>query len=312
MDAPEPTIQPPPWGRDRDDLDEAAVRGIVQSRFPELSSKRVQKAGEGWDFDVWRVDDTAFRFAKTARAAEQQLLESRWLERIRPRLPIAIPQQRWVGEAGDDFPFSFVGYPYLAGFGGQFLMPATPRWKVFARRYGQFLRALHTTPLTGDERAQAHTGTSIDDHLHDFEAEIRTALAPAAFERAWSDALDPSVERGWTGDPMLCHNDLCPEHWIFDADGELVAVIDWTDVGVCDPIGDFVGLWIWFGEDVLLQALAAYGPVSVPHLVPRIRARAIGKVLHWIGEWVRWPDPPRDVNERAETLIPRFTDLLRR
>ena len=109
--------------------------------------------------------------------------------------------------------------------------------------------------------------------------------------------------------PVLVHNDLCPEHWIFDATGQLSGVIDWCDAVWGDPIGDFAGLWIWFGEDVLRRALDVYERDTPPDTVERIRSQSIGLILTWTGEWARW-NAKDTINDRAANLIPRFSALL--
>lgn len=298
-----------PWRREREALSEASVRGIVQARFPDVACRDVQVAGEGWDFEVWRVDDWAFRFPKRAQWAVQQRREIELLRVLAPRLPVAIPNPCWVGESAEDFPFSFAGYRWLEGLGGDRCMPATVRWGDFAQRYGGLLKSLHGTPAGAVPQGVRRGGEPIENRLREFESEVRDVLSPEGFERAWRAALDPAVDRSWPHEPVLIHGDLCPEHWLFDEDGCLAAVIDWTDARWGDPVGDFTGLWIWFGEDVLRRALAAYGSIPVPDFVERVRTRGIALVMIWIGEWVRWSSSP-PICDRAAALIPRFLDLL--
>ena len=288
-------------------LDGDAVRAIVRARFDDVACERVVKAGEGWDFEVYRVDDCAFRFPKQARWAEQQMQEAKLLRTLGPRLPVAVPAPQWFGEPGADFPFSFVGYPWLAGHGGDRLMPSRARWGEFAAHYGRFLHALHET------RAEDLTGVELTcgrarfaDRLEMFEDEIRAQLGDR-FESAWATAT--SIDHAWPGEPVLVHNDLCPEHWVFSDDGRLAGVIDWTDARLGDPTGDLSGPWIWFGEETLRQVLSAYGPPPCEDVIERVRARSIGSVMIWIGEWARW-ESKDSINDRAANLIPRFLDLL--
>lgn len=300
-----------PWEvRDRRSLTDHAVREIVRSRFPEIPCARLEKAGEGWDFEVYRVDDFAFRFAKQARWAEQQRREVPLLERLAPRLPIAVPQPVRLGEPHEDFPFPFVGYRWLEGHGGDALLPAPLMWPRFARTFGNFLRALHACDV--DLASKPGEAWTVRQDLEKFEVELRSVLAPDVFDHAMGLALDGSVQCSWPLDPVPIHGDLCPEHWLFSPGGELTGVIDWTDARRGDPTSDFIGPWIWFGDEVLRQTLSVYGRLPVPDFVARIRSRAIGKILTWIGEWARWPDTPKPIHDRATSLWPRLAELLGR
>ena len=291
----------PPWAAARAALTERDVRAIVAEQFPSAPRTRVAPVGEGWDFEAWRVDDVVFRFPKRPEAAVQQRYEVAMLSRIGAHLPVAVPEPVFEGTGCEHVPYPFAGYRWIDGSPGDRLMPSRARWDDFAARYGRFVQALQAVPR---ERLRDLDVRSSDGDLQEvlrgFESEVRSVLSPHAFDRAWRLA---DVDHSVRGDVVLVHDDLCPEHWLFDEEGRLVAVIDWTDVSWGDPLADWTAVWIWFGEPTLRAALDAARHPDPKDVLARVPARAMAQALTWLGEGVRWPSPDA-IPDRAAGLFP--------
>jgi aminoglycoside phosphotransferase (APT) family kinase protein len=50
-----------------------------------------------------------------------------------------------------------------------------------------------------------------------------------------------------TGEPVLCHGDTKPEHFILDSDDRLAWLVDWADACLAHPVRDLWGVVLWLG-----------------------------------------------------------------
>lgn len=229
----------PPWfAEHRIDADRATA--LVRRRFG--LAGRAEPLGEGWDSVAYRIGDAVFRFPKRDDVVPHLRTELRVLPVLRDRLPLAIPEPRWIGEPDDDHPLPFAGYPYLAGVpaGSLRLDPA-----LVLDAVQPFLDALHALPAEG----------------------------PLAEVRGWPDAPVPDLPhpvarraRGWLErhpleevPPVLLHGDLGLDHVLVDPiTGRVTGIVDWGDLDRGDPARDLAGLVAWAPE-----AVAARWPATV-------------------------------------------------
>jgi macrolide phosphotransferase len=80
--------------------------------------------------------------------------------------------------------------------------------------------------------------------------------------------------------PTLVHTELGPEHTLFDDDGRLVGVIDWSDACISDPAAD-LSLSLTLPPESAVRLIDAYGREPDLALPNRVRAyRAVGAYLH--------------------------------
>jgi aminoglycoside 2''-phosphotransferase len=99
-----------------------------------------------------------------------------------------------------------------------------------------------------------------DAHLLDeFRARVFPLLEPREAEE-FGGRFDRFLADDdiWRFAPCLIHADIGPEHVLVSPEGDLVGVLDWEELTVGDPVGDFA--WLLFarpsdGE----RALGAYG-----------------------------------------------------
>lgn len=269
------------------ELDERqrAFAARITDTFPELHIAALEElphAGWGGDSDVWLVNgDMIFRFPRTDEMAVQLGVEACVLPRLAPTLPLAVPAFRYIARDVSGGPPQFAGYPLIRG------EPMTPALLdglgyagagrgELAKALGGFLARLHAFPLA-DARACGVAGAmSEPDRTHNLYERVRASVYPLLTPalRAWSDHLfgDALAQPGlWDYTPALVHGDLSDDHILFDRAAHTIAgIIDFGDMGVGDPLGDFAGL-APYGEAFLGAALAAY---TLPGaLGPRARER---------------------------------------
>lgn len=273
----------PRWVADRPLDAEGAGRAIARD-FPDVDVSTIEWLGSGWEFDVYRAGAWAFRFPRRREYAEHFAAEGPVLDLVcGPLLPVRAPAIELKGRPGPDFPYPFTGHRFIAG--GPADAPDVQLHGSFAEDVGSALGRLHsvdpdrasTVLPIDDESLQDWLDETLDDaaHLKSVSPEVDRAIA-------WLES-GPRVPPRYTGPLRLVHNDLCPDHLLIGPEsGRLVAIIDWTDACLGDPVLDFVVLWAWLGEDFVVRAVEAYEPGVDAGFHERLRFSARVRTLHWL------------------------------
>ena len=127
---------------DEVDTDAALVRRLLKEQFPQwadLSIKRVESAGT--DNAIYRLgDDMAVRLPRIHWAIEQVDKEHRWLPRLAPLLPLAIPALLAKGAPGEGYPWDWSVQRWLVGENATVKPPAN--MLQAATDVAQFIAAL--------------------------------------------------------------------------------------------------------------------------------------------------------------------------
>ncbi len=239
---------------------------LIAAQFPELAGADVLPLGEGYDSQAFEVAGRwIFRFPKRADVAASLARESALLAQLAPRLPLAVPDFRFLGHPGRTYPHPFVGFEKLQGTIGLEIEPSALPVAIVGATLGRFLRELH-----GFAEAEARSlGVVRDDSLAT-SARRDEALADLQIASAEVDSGELARWRKCLATPppaceapvCLVHNDLAAEHILLDASGRPTGVIDWGDAAFGDPAVDFAGLMHWAGEPLARAAFTAYGAVG--------------------------------------------------
>lgn len=228
------------------------VRALVADQCPEwadLTVTPVDVALEGTDHVMYRLGDSLVaRFPKLVPAADQDESDARWLERLAPQLPVALPLRRHLGDPGGGYPWRWSVVDWIAG-------ETLPRLGVddpqLATDLAEFTRALHAIdPTGGPRKAPGSRGAPLhyaDEHVRAALKHLRTnddGFDVDAAEAAWERCV---AAPGWPGDPVWLHADLQPGNLV-TRDGRLAGVIDVGSLGVGDPAPDLAAaLWTFTG-----------------------------------------------------------------
>lgn len=274
-------------------VDEALAARLIARLMPSLAGRRPVRVGEGWDNDVWRVDDWTFRFPRRPMAVDLLRIEARVLPALAPHLPLPVPAAVCIGEPSPAHPAPYLAHRFLPGVTLDRARLGDADRARLAPAIGACLKALHGIP-----RALAEAvGAPVDTHKRDAEARRRmirerlprlggtryAAHLPAAAR--WLDTIDlPSGAMR-----CVCHGDLYARHLLVEvaADGTpgaLCGVIDWGDVMISDPGIDLSIAYGFVPPAARPAFFAAYGPVDpASDALARITALHYGVALALYG-----------------------------
>ncbi|MGE7386464.1 aminoglycoside phosphotransferase family protein [Streptomyces sp. NPDC004126] len=215
----------------------------MDAQFPHwagLPLRPVEPAGS--DHVIHRLgEDLSVRLPRHADAAGQADKEARWLPRLAPRLPLAVPQPVAVGRPGEGYPWHWAVTRWIPG--ATATVEALGESRTAARQLAGFLGALHRIPVGyGPPAGLGTAGPAAEAApLADRDRDTRAAIAASAdvfdadaMTRLWDAALDAP---GWAGPRVWCHGDLHTGN-LLTRDGRLSAVIDFGELAVGDPAVD--------------------------------------------------------------------------
>jgi aminoglycoside 2''-phosphotransferase len=247
-------------------------RQALAESFPALEVTQLEYLSEGWDSVVCLVNEKlVFRFPKRPDVERNLKVEIRLLPELAPRLPLAIPRFDYVGQPGQAFPFTFVGYEKIEGeslSGWQawasgacskiiLKYPFVAREMEVAQWWqpavGAFLTALHAFPVERARELGAGNTPLTDltppghdwrETLEDFYRLVREKVLDLLSDDlqdkiadTFEDFLDN--DRHFEFEPTLIHGDLLDDHVLLDFDNQrITGIIDFGGLSIGDPALD--------------------------------------------------------------------------
>lgn len=222
--------------------DPALVHRLLAEQFPQWADLPLALVDSyGTDHDIYRLGEhLAVRLPRIGWAANQALLEARWLPRLRPHLPLAIPVQAALGQPAADYPFTWSVYEWLPGANANGTLADLEQAAV---DLAAFIKALRVIDTAGAHpRAPRSRGAPLvenDALVRRAVAELGNRIDAAAALRAWEESL---AAPAWDGPEVWVHGDLLPGNLLV-VDGRLAAVIDFGGLNVGDPACDLQPAW---------------------------------------------------------------------
>jgi aminoglycoside phosphotransferase (APT) family kinase protein len=230
------------------DIDASLVARLLATQFPRWGHHPIEAVeSSGTDNVTFRLGaDLAVRLPRMSWTAGQVEQDLRWLARLGPHLPVAIPQPLAVGVAGEGYPYSWGVYRWLAGEPLRVDRLADPT--LVAADLVGFIRALRNIDATGapapsDDPFSRGTPLAPRDALfREALDQLRDEFDVSAVLSAWEASLAAAT---WDGPPVWIHGDLMPGNLLV-ANGRLTAVIDFATLRAADPAGDLLPAWYVF------------------------------------------------------------------
>lgn len=232
-----------------------------------LSARDATINEAGLDYRVVMAPDATgrrwvLRVPRRADVSEGMAAETRILDLVRPVLAedgVAVPDWRIRSP-------ELIAYPALPGAPGLTLTDAwEPVWHVdpaspeYAGRLGRLLARLHSvdSERAGAAGVEVRSPERVRQAWRDDIARVAEAFTVsatlAAGWRAWLD--DDSC---WPERTVMTHGEIYPAHVLFDEEGAITGVLDWTTARVDDPARDLSAQYGAAGEEMLLAAIDAY------------------------------------------------------
>jgi aminoglycoside phosphotransferase (APT) family kinase protein len=227
--------------------DAQLVGRLLAAQFPQWADLPLTPVpSAGTDNALYRLgSDMVVRLPRIDWAVGQAEKERRWLPRLAPHLPLAIPEQLARGEPGEGYPWPWSIYRWLPGESATLERLNDPCQA--AGQLARFVTALWQIDTTDGPPAAEHNLRGAPLALRDERA--RAAIAALAgvidTERAksvWEAALEAPA---WEGEPVWFHGDLLSGNVLVER-GHLSAVIDFGGLAVGDPACDLMIAWSLF------------------------------------------------------------------
>jgi aminoglycoside phosphotransferase (APT) family kinase protein len=252
-------------------IDADLVRRLLRAQFPDWADLPIVPAQFfGTDNAMYRLgEDKAARLPRFPRWAPQVEREQRWLPRLAPHLPLAVPVPLALGRPAEGYPFHWSVYPWLPGENPTLDRIADAAQA--ARDLAGFIVALQRIDTSGGpppESSNAFRGVPLGDSRPSVaeDTAVRARIAALkgvadvdALIAVWEAAL--AAAPAWDGRPVWIHGDLTRGN-LLAIDGRLRAVIDFGCLGVGDPACDLAVAWTFLtgpSRAVFRAALAVDG-----------------------------------------------------
>ena len=247
---------------------------LIHEHFPDLVVTQVRvlpHIGWGGESDALLINDRyIFLFPRWPETARALAVDVCLLPKLAPRVALPIPSFQYIAyDQAAGMPL-LVGYPAIPG------QPLTPTLfqaiatdeltlERTASQLGAFLSGLHTCPLELARQCGVPWPPLSPVELVTRQYErLRSQVYPLLLadechflDRLFTSSLADLKHVEWS--PTLCHGDLTSDHILTDSSGagHITGIIDFGDVCVGDPAGDFV--WrLEYGDDFFRRVLASY------------------------------------------------------
>jgi aminoglycoside phosphotransferase (APT) family kinase protein len=244
---------------DEIEISPALVNRLLRAQFPHWADLPIRPVpSAGTDNALYRLgEDMLIRLPRIHWAAGQAEKEYRWLPRLSPHLPLALPDPLALGEPDEDYPWCWLICRWLDGENATLERIANPH--QLALQLADFIHALQRIDPKG--YPQASPGTSYrGEPLARRDADTCTAIAALdglldtqALTAVWETALQAPA---WQAPPVWIHGDLQSGN-LLARQGRLFAVIDFGCLGVGDPAYDVMTAWLYLPAETRAEFRSA-------------------------------------------------------
>lgn len=232
---------------DQVEVGEQLVRALLQQQFPQWADLPLQRfASTGTVNAIYRLgDDLAVRLPLTPNWHHIET-EACWLENLRARVSITIPEIVAIGQPAFDYAWQWGVARWLEG--EPFALAAVADPASAARELAGIIHAVAAINPRDLPCGKPPGGrpplVAVDQGARRAAHDSRHLIDEAAFLRAWDAALALPEPTG----RVLAHGDLLAGN-VLVSDGRISAVIDWAGIGLSDPAREAMSAWMLFDGD---------------------------------------------------------------
>jgi aminoglycoside phosphotransferase (APT) family kinase protein len=236
---------------DEVDTNVSLVARLLARQFPQWADLPIEPVPSvGTDNALYRLgDDMVVRLPRIHWATGQVDKEHRWLPRLAPFLPLAIPVPLARGNPDEGYPWPWSVYPWLEGDNATSELIGDPRQAAID--LAQFIAALQQIDATDgpppgpDNSARGAPLARRDSQTRAAIAALQGMLDADVATAVWNAALEAPP---WPGPPVWLHGDLQSGN-LLAQQGRLSAVIDFGCLGVGDPACDVMAAWLFLSAE---------------------------------------------------------------
>ncbi len=225
---------------DEIDTDVSLVRRLIAGQFPPWADLPIEPVpSSGTDNALYRLGaDMVVRLPRTPGVVGDVDKDLRWMPKLAPLLPVAIPIPLAKGKPADTYPWEWGIYPWLEGENPDVVDVVDV--DALTRDLVRFVDALQRIDLPdGPPSPRGGPLAERDEAARFSVAKLENMIDTDAATVAWEEALGVP---GWSGPPIWVHGDLLPGNLLLQA-SRLTGVIDWSLLGVGDPACDMIIAW---------------------------------------------------------------------
>src|SRR5580765_2835067 len=221
------------------------VQRLLASQFPEWAGLTVEPVrSSGTDHALYRIgEELVARLPRRGVNVGSLEKELRWLPKLAPLLPLAVPAPVASGAPDDGYPFPWAVYRWLDGESAD--GAPLPRSAQVARELADFVAALQRIeardgPPPGEHNSfRGEQLVRRDESTRMWIASLGDTIDAATAITVWEEAL---AAPEWDAEPLWHHGDLDARNLLV-VGGRLSAVIDFGCLGVGDPACDLQPAW---------------------------------------------------------------------
>jgi aminoglycoside phosphotransferase (APT) family kinase protein len=231
--------------------DPHVVSRLLREQAPYLAGMPVRPvSASGSSNWVFRIGDgLAIRLPRSDDYVADLVNEVRWLPRLGPNLPAAVPDIVAVGQPSETFPRPWAVVTWVPG--ELPLARDQSQQALLADSLGDFLQYLHDVDTTGAPTGPEYWGyrcgepvtDAIDRWAEHAAAELADVFDPTGVREAWRRLREVPAA---TQTPCWVHTDLSAENLLAHPDGRLAGVIDFGGIGIGDRSVDLLYAWSLF------------------------------------------------------------------
>lgn len=229
------------------ETDPALIQRLLAAQFPQWADLPIASVlSAGTDNALYRLgDDMAVRLPRVDWSTEQVEKEHKWLPKLAPHLPLAIPTPLAKGQPNADFPWQWSVYRWLDGENATLERIADHH--QLAIDLAGFIAALQRIDATegllpGEhDLARGKPLATRDAYTREAIAALTGKINTDAVIAVWETALAAPV---WSKPPVWIHSDLQSGN-LLASQGRLSAVIDFGCLAVGDPAFDVMTAWLY-------------------------------------------------------------------
>jgi aminoglycoside phosphotransferase (APT) family kinase protein len=230
---------------DEVDTDASLARRLLEAQFPQWAGLPIQPVPSGGtDNTLYRLGDRmVVRLPRHERTAGTLAQEHRWLPKLAPLLPLAVPTPLARGMPMQGYPWAWSIYEWLEGQTA-YVEPIADL-VALATDLAQFVAALQRIDANGGPPPSKHNAfrgvplATRDESTRASIAALGSTIDAEAATAAWEASLRAPE---WQHAPVWIHGDLDARN-VLAVKGRLAAVIDWGCLGVGDPACDVAVAW---------------------------------------------------------------------